>query len=103
MTTPAGADIDTLAKVTGRVRENIERVIEGNPTNIGWDLEATPDGKVTCGVWEVEIGAWNVVTDSWEFMTIISGHSELTEDGGETVVLKPAETLKDGDKVKVQG
>ncbi len=31
MTAPAGADIETLAKVTGRVRENVERVIEGKP------------------------------------------------------------------------
>ena len=27
----AGADLDTLARVTGRVRENVERVIEGKP------------------------------------------------------------------------
>lgn len=69
-----------------------ERVIEGNPVNRSWDMDATPDGKVTCGVWEVEVGAWNVVKDSWEFMTIISGHSELTEDGGATVVLKPGDS-----------
>lgn len=69
-----------------------ERVIEGNPTNLSWDMDATPDGKVTCGVWEVEVGAWNVVKDAWEFMTIISGHSELTEDGGETLVLKAGDS-----------
>lgn len=66
-----------------------ERVIEGDPKNKSWDIEATADNKVTSGVWEVEPGAWNVVKDSWEFMTIISGHSELIEDGGETIVLKP--------------
>ena len=27
----AGADLDTLARVTGRVRDNVERVIEGKP------------------------------------------------------------------------
>lgn len=68
-----------------------ERIIEGNPTNLSWDLEATPDGKVTSGVWEVAPGAWQVVKDSWEFMTIISGHSELTEDGGATMTLKPGD------------
>jgi MoxR-like ATPase len=28
---PGGADLDTLAAVVGRVRANIERVIEGKP------------------------------------------------------------------------
>lgn len=65
-----------------------ERVIEGDPRMKSWDLEFTPDGKVSSGVWEVTPGAWNVVKDSWEFLTIISGHSELTENGGETIVLK---------------
>ncbi|MDS9470038.1 cupin domain-containing protein [Paracoccus sp. MBLB3053] len=66
-----------------------ERVIEGAPNSQSWDMEATPDGKVTCGVWEVAPGAWNVVKDAWELMTIISGRSELTEDGGETIELVP--------------
>ncbi|GAB4069451.1 cupin domain-containing protein [Ancylobacter sonchi] len=66
-----------------------ERIIAGNPSNKTWDLEKTPDGKVESGVWEVAPGSWNVVKDCWEFMQIVSGHSELTEDGGETVVLKP--------------
>jgi uncharacterized cupin superfamily protein len=65
-----------------------ERVIDGNPTNLSWDMEETPDGKVSSGVWEVAPGAWHVVKDQWEFMTIISGHSELTEDGGKTLVLR---------------
>lgn len=64
-----------------------ERIIDGDPTSKSWDMEASPDGKVTCGVWEVAPGAWNVVKDSWELMTIISGRSELTEDGGETIEL----------------
>lgn len=70
-----------------------ERIIDGNPVSKSWDMEASPDGKATCGVWEVEPGAWNVVKDAWEVMTIISGRSTLTEDGGEPVELVPGVTV----------
>ncbi|WP_108260775.1 cupin domain-containing protein [Mangrovicoccus ximenensis] len=66
-----------------------ERVIDGAPSNLTWDLERSPDGKVETGVWEVAPGAWHVVKDAWEFMHVVSGHSEITEEGGsETVTLR---------------
>ena len=70
-----------------------ERIIEGDPSAQSWDLEASADGKVTCGIWEVAPGAWNVVKDAWKIMTILSGRSTLTEDGGEPVELVPGVSI----------
>lgn len=74
-----------------------ERVVEGAPTNKTWDIETTPDGSVTTGIWEVQGGAWRVVKETWEFCTIIEGESELIEDGkpprritvGDSFIMRP--------------
>ncbi|MDI6025214.1 cupin domain-containing protein [Corticibacterium sp. UT-5YL-CI-8] len=60
-----------------------ERVVEGAPTNKTWEIEVTPDGTISTGIWEVRDGAWRVVKETWEFCTIIEGESELIEDGKE--------------------
>ncbi|MBB4105460.1 cupin domain-containing protein [Allorhizobium borbori] len=66
-----------------------ELIIEGNPSDLTWLFDRTPDGKVETGVWEVAPGTWTFTAPTWEFMSIVSGHSELTEVGSsETTVLK---------------
>ena len=77
-----------------------DRVIEGQPRNRTWEIEATADGSVTTGIWEVEPGAWRVVKDSWEVCTILHGVSELSEVGqppirlgaGDTFIMRPGFT-----------
>ncbi|MES0111557.1 cupin domain-containing protein [Mesorhizobium sp. M0013] len=75
-----------------------ERLVEGNPTFLTWDIEKSADGKVTSGIWEVTPGAyWSIKGESWEFCSILSGISEIVEEGqptrriqaGDTFVLKP--------------
>jgi uncharacterized cupin superfamily protein len=75
-----------------------ERIVEGAPKFKTWDVEKTADGAVRSGVWEATPGAyWAEKGDTWEICTIVSGLSELVEEGqpvrrvkaGDTFVMKP--------------
>lgn len=75
-----------------------ERRVEGNPRFKTWEIEQTADGRVSAGVWEATPGAYRAIKgDTWEFCSILSGVSELIEDGkpavrvqaGDTFVMKP--------------
>jgi uncharacterized protein len=64
-----------------------ERLISGNPVFTTWNVEER-DGKLFAGLWQSTPGKWRVEYDEWEYFHVRSGHSVLTEDGGEAVVLK---------------
>ncbi|WP_047462594.1 cupin domain-containing protein [Rhizobium rhizogenes] len=75
-----------------------DRLVEGEPKFTTWDIETSADGTVTSGIWEVTPGAyWSIKGDSWEFCSILSGVSELIEEGqsprrvqaGDSFVMKP--------------
>lgn len=70
-----------------------DRIISGNPTTRTWNIEESPDGKLFAGVWEATPGKWRVVYDEWEFFTVESGVSIVTEDGGAPVTLKAGDQL----------
>lgn len=74
------------------------RLVEGTPKFTTWDIEKSADGKVTSGIWEVTPGAyWSIKGERWEFCSILSGVSELIEEGqpprrikaGDSFVMKP--------------
>ncbi|MDT4834789.1 hypothetical protein FQZ97_684390 [compost metagenome] len=67
-----------------------ERIIEGSPRFTTWKLEENTARKSAAGVWEATPGAYvSMKGDTWEFCSIVSGVSELTEDGQPTVRLQP--------------
>lgn len=75
-----------------------DRVLEGSQVFTTWDINQTEAGDVCTGVWEVTPGAYRCVKEStWEVCVIVSGVSEITEDGkepftvraGDTFVMKP--------------
>jgi uncharacterized cupin superfamily protein len=75
-----------------------ERLIAGDPRFMNWDVEQTTDGKVRTGVWETTPGTIRSIKGGvWEFCYILSGVSELIEDGkepirvqaGDSFVMKP--------------
>lgn len=69
-----------------------DRIVDGAPGFLSWDLEKTADGKIVSGIWEASAGAWRSAKGrDWEFCHLISGVVELTEDG------RPPITLKAGD------
>ncbi|SCX81331.1 cupin domain-containing protein [Microvirga guangxiensis] len=70
------------------------RLIDGNPRFKTWDIETSPDGRVSAGVWEASPGAYRSIKgNTWEFCSILSGVSELTEDGKPTVRLQAGDTF----------
>ncbi|MCQ8781482.1 cupin domain-containing protein [Mangrovibrevibacter kandeliae] len=69
-----------------------DRLIAGNPTFRTWNAE--DDGQdLYAGLWEATPGEWRVAYDEWEFFHVISGVSELTEDGGETLRLEAGSVM----------
>jgi uncharacterized cupin superfamily protein len=78
-----------------------ERLVEGDPRFRTWDIETSADGSINTGVWEATPGAYQSIKgNTWEFCSILSGVSELIEDGkapvriqaGDTFVMKPGFT-----------
>lgn len=69
-----------------------DRIIAGTPEFKTWELDRDEAGRVTSGVWESTPGSWISIKDgAWEFATLLSGVTELFEDGG------PVRTLRAGD------
>jgi uncharacterized cupin superfamily protein len=69
-----------------------DRLISGNPQFRTWNVEEAPGG-LYAGVWEATPGKWRIVYDEWEYFRIITGHSIVTSDMGETFDLTPGDSL----------
>ena len=66
--------------------------MEGNPQFRSWEVERSADGKVLTGIWETTPGTFRSIKGgTLEFCYILSGVSEVTEDG------KPAVRVRAGD------
>ena len=71
-----------------------ERLIAGDPRFTNWDVEQTADGKLRTGVWETTPGTLRSIKGGvWEFCYILSGVSELIEDGKEPIVVKAGDAF----------
>jgi uncharacterized cupin superfamily protein len=60
-----------------------EKIIKGAP--IGYANEVVnggDSGKLYCGIWRAEIGAWRVSYSEWEYCYITKGRAKITENGG---------------------
>jgi uncharacterized cupin superfamily protein len=81
----------------GRAREGgplPERVIEGDAKFKNWDVERSDDEKVRAGVWETTPGTFRSIKGgTLEFCYILSGVSEITEDGGSTVRVQAGDSF----------
>ena len=79
-------------------RPDPEKVIEGDPIFTTWNLEDR-DG-LYCGIWESTPGTWAISYDEWEYCTILSGKSVITDaegtahvvGAGDSFVLRPGFT-----------
>ena len=71
-----------------------DRIIEGDPRFTTWQVEENTARNAATGVWEATPGSYvSMKGTTWEFCSIISGVSELTEDGHPTVRLQPGSTF----------
>jgi len=64
-----------------------DRVISGEPRFTTWNLEETAGDRLFAGVWEATPGKWRIAYDEWEYCTILSGVSVLTNEAGESVTV----------------
>ena len=69
-----------------------ERIISGNPQFRTWNLEEA-EGGLYAGIWEATPGKWRIVYEEWEYFSLLSGYSIVTEDGGEPVQLRAGDRL----------
>jgi uncharacterized cupin superfamily protein len=69
-----------------------DKVISGQPTFRTWNFEEA-DGGIYAGIWEATPGKWRISYDEWEYFHILSGHSIVTEEGGEAVHLRTGDRM----------
>jgi uncharacterized cupin superfamily protein len=87
---------DPIAVVPEPGAPAADRVVAGTPRFRTWNLEEA-DGGLYAGIWEATPGKWRIVYEEWEYFSILSGYSIVTEDGGtehhlragDRMVLKP--------------
>lgn len=82
---PEGATPETGAPAA-------DRLISGNPQFTTWNLEEAPGG-LYAGLWQSTPGKWRISYDEWEYFHILSGHSVVTEEGGEAITLRAGDRL----------
>jgi len=69
-----------------------DRLISGNPVFRTWNFEEA-EGGLYAGIWEATPGKWRIVYEEWEYFHILSGHSIVTEEGGEPVRLMAGDSM----------
>jgi uncharacterized protein len=69
-----------------------DRLLSGTPRFTTWNIEEA-EGGIYAGIWEATPGKWRIVYDEWEYFNILSGHSIVTEDGGEPRHLKSGDRM----------
>lgn len=69
-----------------------DRVISGDPKFRTWNVEEA-EGGLYAGIWEATPGKWKIVYEEWEYFHILSGHSIVTEEGGEPVHLRAGDSM----------
>lgn len=64
-----------------------EKCVAGQPMQRSWHHFTNADGKLFAGLWEAEVGCWEVSYTEDEFCRILAGRSVLRDrQGGEVVV-----------------
>lgn len=86
-------DLNNLGE--GRIGAPLpDRVIEGTQVTQTWNMDATADGEVKTGIWEVTPGAYKSIKGTtWELCSILSGVSEITENGKPPVIVKAGDVF----------
>lgn len=83
-------NVDTIRSEEGAPAP--DRLISGNPTFRTWNVEEA-EGGLYAGIWEATPGKWRIVYEEWEYFHILSGHSIVTEEGGEAVHLTAGDSM----------
>jgi uncharacterized cupin superfamily protein len=71
----------------------MDRLVHFDITGIIPEYDTPQADRLISGVWESTPGKWRIAYDEWEFCSILSGVSTITEDGGEAVTIRAGETF----------
>ncbi|TYC63326.1 cupin domain-containing protein [Rhodobacterales bacterium] len=70
-----------------------EKILSGDPRFTTWLVETRDDDTMFSGVWEAAPGSWCISYDEWEFCSILSGRSRLTDADGKTREVGPGDSF----------
>jgi uncharacterized protein len=71
-----------------------ERIVAGTPMFKTWEMAQTEDGEARAGVWEVSPGSYRAIKGAtWELCVILSGVSEITEEGKLTITVRAGDAF----------
>lgn len=68
-----------------------EKLLAGNPKQSLWNHYTDPTGRFSAGVWQSEVGKWNIAYTEEEYCQLLEGVSIITDAFG------VAERLSAGD------
>ena len=83
-------DIDAIEPEIGAPA--LDRLVSGDPQFRTWSIEEA-EGGLYAGIWEATPGKWRIVYDEWEYFSILSGYSIVTEEGGEAYHLRAGDRM----------
>ena len=76
----------------GPISESIGVALDGPMSHRGKVFWQSEDGKVSCGLWEVDAGRFSCVFDGeGEMVHVVKGTIVATEESGETLTLGPGD------------
>jgi uncharacterized protein len=69
-----------------------DRIISGAPEFTTWNVEEAAGG-LYAGIWQATPGKWRIVYEEWEYFSILSGHSIVTDDAGKAFHLRAGDRM----------
>ncbi|MBP3864772.1 MAG: cupin domain-containing protein [Pseudomonas sp.] len=85
-------DFSTANTQAERFSPAPEKVLKSNPEHVLHNHYASPCGQLNAGMWESEVGQWDVNFTEHEYCEIVQGVSVLRDHEGN------AKTLRAGDR-----
>ena len=70
-----------------------EKLISGNPKQTVWKHYADQSGKFFAGVWQSEVGKWNVSYTEEEYCRILDGRSVISDQKGKTMLVSAGDSF----------
>jgi len=70
-----------------------EKLISGNPKQTLWQHYNSKNQKFSTGIWQSEIGKWNINYTEEEFCQILEGVSVITDQVGKAVIVSAGESF----------
>ena len=68
-----------------------EKIIDGHPLQKAWVFYENSNNQFSSGIWQSEVGKWNVQFSEDEYCFILSGTSIVTDSEGNSQTVRPGD------------